>query len=219
MNSLNYTEAKILDKRTYFQYYLSLLRTKHILIFTFCQFRDYNSKTIKIYMLFLTFGINYLVSAMFYSDSTIHKIYIDQGSFDFTYQLPQMIYSFLISTILSNILDTLGLYEENIISFKKEKNKIINSKKVLYNIRCKIILFFIITYIILFFLWIYLGCFNSVYKNTQIHLLLEVISSFEFSLITPFIIYLFPGIFRIISLKNKANKSLMFKFSQLLQLL
>ena len=38
MNSLNYVEAKILDKRTYFQYYLSLLRTKHILFLLFANF-------------------------------------------------------------------------------------------------------------------------------------------------------------------------------------
>ena len=37
---------------------------------------------------------------MFYSDNAMHKIYIDKGAFDFTYQLPQMIYSLLISSIL-----------------------------------------------------------------------------------------------------------------------
>ena len=218
MNSLEYAEAKVFDKRSYCQYYLSLIRMQHILIFTFCQFRDYNSIAIKIYMFFLTFGINYLVSAMFYTDSTMHKIYVDQGSFDFSYQLPQMIYSFLISTILSSILNTLGLYEENIISFKRAKNKIINSKKVIYYIRCKIILFFIITYIILLFLWIYLGCFNSVYKNTQKHLLLDVLSSFVISFISPFFLYLLPGVFRIPSLKKHVDGALMFKFSKLLQL-
>jgi len=59
MNSLDYKEAKLKDKRTYCQYYLSLLRTKHILIFTFCQTRDYNSQIIKIYIFFFTFAINY----------------------------------------------------------------------------------------------------------------------------------------------------------------
>ena len=53
MNSLNYEEAKALDNRTYFQYYLSLLRTNHILIFSFLYIKDYNSQIIKyIYILF-----------------------------------------------------------------------------------------------------------------------------------------------------------------------
>ena len=156
---------------------------------------------------------------MFYSDETMHKIYIDKGSFDFAYQLPQMVYSLIISTILKAILNFLGLYERDIISFKNDKDKEDkNGEKVLFKIRCKIILFFIITYILLFFFWIYLGCFCAVYKNTQIHLLLDVSSSFGLSFIIDIFINLLPGIFRIPSLKNKANRPLMYKFSQLLQI-
>ena len=147
MNSLNYEDAQKKDKRTFWQFYISLLKTKHILIFTFFQFRDYNSQYIKMYIFFFTFAINYLVSAMFYSDETMHKIYIDEGSFDFTYQLPQMVYSLIIFTIIKAILNFLGLYEGDIISFKNDKDKNKSGEKVLLKIRCKIILFFIITYI------------------------------------------------------------------------
>ena len=220
MNSLIYKKAKEKDKRTYCQYYLSLLRTKHILIFTFFYFNDYNSQIIKIYIFFLTFTINYAVSAMFYSDSTMHKIYLDEGSFDFTYQLPKMFYSLIISSILKAILNFLGLYEENIIAFKNIEPKNLSIKrKLLFNIKFKISLFFIMTYILIVFIWIYLGCFCAVYKNTQIHLLLDVSSSFCLSFITPFFIYLIPGIFRMLSLRKKVERPLMFKFSQLLQLL
>ena len=111
MNSLDYESAQKKDKRTYVQYYLSLLRNKHILILTFFNWRDYNSQTIKIYIFFYTFSINFLISAMFYSDSTMHKIYIDKGSFDFTYQLPLIIYSSIISSVLTSILNNFGLYE------------------------------------------------------------------------------------------------------------
>ena len=159
MNSLDYGEAKENDNRTFFQYYLSLLRTNHILIFTFFQFGDYNSQSIKIYIFFYTFAINYLVSAMFYSDDIMHKILIDKGSFDFTYQLPQMFYSFIVSTALSIILDNLGLYEENIISFKNIKNKNRKRKKnFLFRIRCKIALFFILTFLLI--IRIFLGIFR-----------------------------------------------------------
>ena len=220
MNSLIYKKAKEKDQRTYCQYYLSLLRTKHILIFTFFYFNDYNSQIIKIYIFFLTFTINYAVSAMFYSDSTMHKIYLDEGSFDFTYQLPKMFYSLIISSILKAILNFLGLYEENIIAFKNMEPKNLSIKrKLLFNIKFKISLFFIMTYILIVFIWIYLGCFCAVYKNTQIHLLLDVSSSFCLSFITPFFIYLIPGIFRMLSLRKKVERPLMFKFSQLLQLL
>jgi len=157
---------------------------------------------------------------MFYSDSTMHKIYLDEGSFDFTYQLPKMFYSLIISSILKAILNFLGLYEENIIAFKNIEPKNLSIKrKLLFNIKFKISIFFIITYILIVFIWIYLGCFCAVYKNTQIHLLLDVSSSFCLSFITPFFIYLIPGIFRMLSLRKKVERPLMFKFSQLLQLL
>ena len=155
---------------------------------------------------------------MFYSDSTMHKIYIDDGSFDFTYQLPQMFYSLIISTVLKSFLNIFGLCENDILEFKNNKNYDAKEKqKLLFKIKCKILFFFIITNILLFFFWIYLGCFCAVYKNTQIHLLLDVSSSFGISFITPFFLCLLPGIFRIPSLRKKVKRPYMFKFSQILQ--
>ena len=221
MNLFSYEEATKNDFRTYCQYYVSLLKTKHILIFTFCGGNDYNSHIIKIYIFFFTFAINYTVSAMFYTDDTMHKIYIDDGSFDFTYQLPKMFYSLIISSLLKLILGSLGLYGQSLIEIKNSKKKIFNKNiiKISMGIIHKIILFFLITFLLLFFMWIYLGCFCFVYKNTQIHLLMEVTSSFSFSFITSLLIYLLPGIFRISALKErKGDKACMFKFSKLLQM-
>ena len=221
MNSLDYKEALIKDKRNFWQYYLSLIRTNHIFIFTFFQHKDYNSQIIKIYIFLFIYDINHTVSAMFYSDSTMHNVFINDGSFDFSYQLPQMFYSLIISIVLKSLLNLLGLYEKNILIIRKMKN-IITEKKVIQKqlkiIKIKIIIFFIITYILLFSFWIYLGCFCAVYKNTQVHLFFSVISSFALSFITPFLTCLIPGVFRIVSLKNQnIDRSLLYKFSKILQ--
>ena len=88
LNELIYKDAFKIDKRNFYQLYLSFIKTYHLLFFTFFQYKDYNSQIIKIYIFLFTFGINLTVSAMFYTDSIIHKIYIDDGAFDFTYQLP-----------------------------------------------------------------------------------------------------------------------------------
>ena len=158
--------------------------------------------------------MNLVVSAMFYSDETMHKIYIDKGKFDYTYQLPQMLYSFIISTILEKLLNLLGLYEPDIIEFKNDKNKFEKKEKILKKIKTKIILFFIIDYILIFFFWIYLGCFCYVYNKTQIHLLIDVASSFALSFISPLFIILISCSFRIISLQNKEGKRpVLFKLS------
>ena len=218
LNELEYDNALKIDKRTFFQLYISLLKSRHILLFSFFQLNDYNSYMIKIYLFFLTFSINYIISAMFYSDSTMHQIYIDDGSFNLAYQLPQMFYSFIGSTILENLLNLLGLYEGNIVEIKTNIIRKKKIRKALMCIKMKIALFFIISYILSFLFWIYLGCFCAVYKNTQIHLFLEVTSSFSLSFITPFFTNIMPCIFRILSLRDKKGKQkYLFKFSNFLQ--
>ena len=126
-----------------------------------------------------------------------------------------MIYSLIIFSIISILLNHLGLYEQELVEFKKG-NK--NKTKVLSNIKTKIIIFFIISYIVLFSSWIYLGCFCAVYKNTQIHLFKDVISSFSLSFLTPFFLVLLPCIFRTLSLKDRNGKNpKLFKIGSLLQ--
>jgi hypothetical protein len=49
LNQLSYELALKYDNRTYCEYYSSLIKTKHNLIFSFCYNNDYNSKIIKIY--------------------------------------------------------------------------------------------------------------------------------------------------------------------------
>ena len=96
INNLTYKLALLYDKRTYCEYYISLLKTKHILIFSFYYNNDYNIKIIKIDLFFISFTIYYTINALFFNDKTMHKIYIDQGQFNFIFQLPQIIYSLLI---------------------------------------------------------------------------------------------------------------------------
>ena len=60
--------------------------------------------------------------------------------------------------------------------------------------------------------------FGVIYKNTQIHLLKDILMSFGLSLCFPFVIYLLPGIFRIPALSNKKNKrKCLYNFSKVLQ--
>ena len=53
LNFLSYKIALKKDKRTYCQYYWSLLKKKHIILFSFYPNKDYNSQIIKIFLFFL----------------------------------------------------------------------------------------------------------------------------------------------------------------------
>ena len=209
INNFSYKLALEYDKRSFCEYYISLLKTKNIIIFSFYTNTDYNSKIIKIDLFFINFVINYSVNALFFNDDTMHKIYEEQGSFNFIYQLPQIIYSSLISFVLNLLLELLALSEGNILKFKKNKDKsnLTQREKDLNNkLRIKFIFYFIISFILLLFFWYYLSTFGAIYVNTQSHLIKDTLISFGLSLISPFGIHLLPGMFRIPSLSNKKNK-------------
>ena len=55
----------------------------------------------------------------------MHKIYQDKGQFNFIYQLPQIIYSYIISKIIDTLLKYFALSQDIIIELKE-----INSKYV-----------------------------------------------------------------------------------------
>jgi len=92
------------------------------------------------------------VNALFFTDSTIHKIYVDSGKFNLSYQLPQIIYSFLISNVINSIIEYLSLSDESIISIKGNNiNNLLRSKKIIKCMKIKFLSFFIIILISLIF--------------------------------------------------------------------
>ena len=218
LNNLEYNCALLKDKRTITQYYISLLKTNHSLLFI-CYSGDYNSRIIKISVFLYNLSSYIAVNALFFNDSTMHKIYTDKGSYNIIYQLPQIIYSTLISTLLSMLIKILGLSEKNVLEFKKIKvgKKDINAEFInfLKFLKIKFALFFIINFLLQILFCFYITCFCGIYINTQLHLIKDSIVSFASSLITPFFIYLFPAILRILALKKQIGK--LYNFSRILQ--
>ena len=222
LNSFSYKEALKEDKRTYIQYYLSLLKENHLLIFSFYSHeKDYNSQIIKIFLFFFFFGLHVIINALFFDDDTMHEIYIDKGSFNFIYQLSQIIYSSIISAIITIFIKYLALTESIILEIKNEKNiKSLNTKitKIKKIIKIKFIIFFIVSFLLLLFFSYYISCFCGIYVNTQMHLIKDSVISFGLGLVYPFGLFLIPGIFRIPALKaKKKDQEYLYKFSKLIQ--
>ena len=221
LNSLNYIEAIKLDHRNYCEYYISLIKYNHPIMFSFFPFDDYNIKIIKLFLFFISFCSDFAINALFFNDDTMHKIYKDKGKFDLLYQIPQILYSTLISRVFDTFIKYLALTQNNIIEFKqiKDKKNMVNvQNKLLLLLKRKFIMFFLSSFIILLFFTYYITCFCGVYINTQIHLIKDSIISLIISLLIPFIMYLLPGIFRIPSLKAiKANRVILYKVSQFIE--
>jgi hypothetical protein len=221
INKFPYEKALKYDKRTYLEYYFSLLRTKHLLIFSFYPAEDYNLMPIKIYLFFFSFGLFFTVNALFFSDSTMHRIYEDQGTFNFIYQIPQILYSTIISAFFTMIIKHLALTDQEILNIKQQTKSEKLSQAFAKAIRCTLIKFLIFSFCniaFLFIFWYYLSCFCAVYKNTQIHLINDTLISFGLSLLYPLGINLIPGLLRIPSLRNK-NRECMYNISKVIQLI
>ena len=216
LNNSLYTTALLYDKRKFWKYFFSLLKFEHLLFFAIIPSKDYNSKAIKICIFLFTFALFFANNAIFMNEDAIHNIYQNQGTFDLIYQIPQIIYSNIISFIIDKIIRYLSLSQDYVVNEKMKpiittKNKIF--QKVFRVMLVKFIFFFIISFLFLFFFWLYIACFCFVYRNTQIYLIKDTVFSFGLSLITPFIFYLVSAILRIYSLK-KRHRNIMYILSQ-----
>ena len=219
LNTISFEEALEIDKRTFFQFYFSLIRLKHILIFTFNKKKDYNSYIIKICLFLFMFAFLIFTNALFFNDYTIHEIYINK-KYNMSYFFPQIIYAIIVYSIINDIIKLYSLSQKNIIEIKHVKSISNLNAKVINIVKClniKFICFFIFSFIFLFLFWVYLSSFCAVYKKIQIYLFLNVLISFFLLLIFPFIACIFPCFFRIPSLRNPGEY--LYKISQIIQLL
>jgi hypothetical protein len=220
---MEYEEALNFDKRNYIQYYWSLLKKKQLILFTFIPTNDYNLLTLKISLFLLSFSLYFTINGFFFSDETMHKIHENNGAFDIIYQIPQILYSSIVSTIINMILKLLSLSEKNILALKQQNNinACINySKKIKRYIIIKFSLFYILCILLLLFFWYFISCFCGVYTNTQNILIKDTLFSFALSMLYPFGLNLFPGFFRIPALRNKRrNKKCLYKISGIIALI
>ena len=211
------------DKRTCFQYYSYLIRTKNLILFSFCPLKDYNNMIIKSCIFSLSFSIYYAINFAFFDNDIMHKIYEIGGKYDFIYFLPKIGISFIVSYYATIIIKIIFLSERNIAQIRMQPTLLLAdviSDKVRRNIIIKYTLFFILGLIFLVFFWMLLSSFGAVYPNTQIFIFKNTLISFAISLIYPLIMAIFPTIFRIFSLNSvQKNYESSYKLSKVLQLL
>lgn len=222
LNEMNYKTAIIYDKRKYWAYYLSLLKKKHLIILTFVSNNDYNVFFLKFSLFIISISGYFALNALFFTDSTMQRINADRGKYNFLYQIPQILYSTIISSIMTFILKNLSLSQKELLKIKRESDKkkakeIADKVKKCAKIKLHIFLFIGLS--LLIFCWYYLTAFACVYPNTQLHLIKDTLISFSVSMLYPFLINLIPGLFRLPALKaRKKDKECMYNTSKIIAL-
>ena len=223
LNKMEYKKALIYDKRTFFQYYWSLIKKKQIIFFVLLNKDDYNLISVKVILFIISFSLYFTLNGFFFNDSTMHRIYKNKGAYELISQIPIIFYSSMITAIINLALKSLSLSEKDLLEIKQESNLKKAKQKSKGSFPClklKITIFFILSFLLILFFWYFITCFCAVYKNTQIILINDTLVSFSLSMIYPFGIYLIPGMFRIPSLRSKSkNKECIYKASVIISLI
>ena len=111
------------------------------------------------------------MNVFFFSDATMHKIFLSYGKYDFIQQIPQIIYSTIISQIIEVLLCFLTLTDKHMYEIKgmepekRDKETVGNIFKTMSR---KIFFYFLITFLIFLVYWYIVAVFCAVYENTQI---------------------------------------------------
>ena len=219
INLLNYKEAKKYDKRSYCQYYVSLLKTKYILTISFSSSFDYFLKYVYRCLLINSFILFYLINMLFFTESLIHNIYSDKG-YKIKKHLDRIIYSTILSSGIINLIKYFLFFPRKNFSdlhkFKYNENAL--NKTGLKCYTCKNMIIFLLMYLFIFFSWYYLSAFCAVYKNTQVHLFINVLICYVIFLIYPLFFNLIPGFFRLPALHNtKKSSECIYNISKVIQ--
>ena len=221
LNDLEYEKAIIYDKRTLIQTYWDIICREHNLIFTFFICNDYNLLYIKYARFIFLVVTDMAFNVFFFSDDSMHKVFLNYGKYNFIQQIPQIIYTTILSNLIETFLCYLSLTDKYIYEIKNISN-IFEKRKIINIIRCiqlKLINFYLFTFILFLFYWYIVSAFCSLYKNTQIIFLKDALLSFLLSLIYPFVLYLFPSVLRIISIRySKQKLKCIYKLSDIIPL-
>ena len=191
-----------------------------MVIFTFITRDDHNITFVKYSKFFFLLCTDMAMNVFFFADETMHKMFLDYGKYNFIQQIPQIIYSTIISQLIEIFLCYLSLTDKYFYQIKNFRRiSRYQLKRIIKFIQIKLILFFIFCSLIFIFYWYLITCFFTVYQNTQIAFIKDSILSFVLGIFTPFGIYLIPTLFRIIALKAvKSNYIYLYKLSNLIPL-
>ena len=224
LNELSFDEAKTFDQRSCCKYYGFMITISNIIINIF-RFNDFNLITIKLGLLLLLFPINLAFNALFFTSSALKSLYINKISdisIDWKY-LGRSFAPSIVSSIILIIFKLLALSHNSIRSLKKEETIEKAKEKSICILRCvkfRISLYFILSLIFLVLLTIYIGSFCSIFENTQLLLIKNMVFSWVLSLIYPFFICIITSIFRVCSLRGrKRGYSFCFTINKILQMI
>ena len=193
------------DKRTFIQYYWSLLKMKQICIFTFYTSEDFILRSTKIALFILFVAFYFAFTALFFNDSIMRSIYVYKGNTSAAVHIPNIILSSLCSIIMNLIVRFVCLNERDINKVLQESNpeeRKSLSEKARRLSKLLLFIFFGVAAILIGICWYYVSAFCAVFKNSQGRYFLNVFIAFLVCNIWPCVTSLIPAFLRKKALDN-----------------
>ena len=166
LNFAEYEEAKEQDKRSFVQYYWSLLKLKQLFIFTFYTSNDHNLRIIKIALFILFLSFYFAFTALFFNDSIMRQIYIYKGNTDAAVHIPNIILSSICCLIMNLIVRFISLSERDIMKAAREKNcdkRKSLSEQTRLRLKVKVIILFALSFVCMCLCWYYVYAFYAIF--------------------------------------------------------
>ena len=217
LNELEYEKALKLDNRTFMQIYYAKIKRENIILFTFFQCNDYNLLYIKIARFIFLLATDMAMNVFFFSDESMHKLFLSYGKYDFIQQIPQIVYSTIISQILEIFICYLSMTDKYIYQIKNTR---LTKKEIEHLFRCiniKLIIFFVFNFLMFSFYWYSVASFCAVYENSQTVFIKDSFTSFLFGFAYSLVIYIIPSSLRRLAIKEKKIRlKYIYKLSELI---
>ena len=210
LNYFPYLTAKLKDKRTFVQMYLSLIKSKQIIFIIFSCKNDFIPLTMKISFLFNTFSLFLVSNTLFLNDNVFHQIYESNGISNILEDLPMIFYATILASIIKNILFWVSFPDGDIVLIRgnilEEKINPFGIQNSISKVVIRCYLYFFIGILTLLLFLIYIGNFYNIFQNTQIYALKNALISLGISFVYPLILYLIPASIRNAALKCQGTQ-------------
>ena len=198
----NYIIAREKDKRNCWELFLSISKKKQIYLFAFTE--DNYIKILKISLLVFSLINYFTTNVFFFTDKVIHQIYLDKGSYNFSYQVKNI----CLASLISSLFLYLGKYIFIVKRFDKQLKQLI---------KCIDLSTVFVTALFIFY-WLYVGSYTSVFIKSQKHISINFVLTIVTCTIYEIILTIISIILRTIAINNR-DKPTLYKISVLLILL
>ena len=221
LQDMEFNEALEQDKRGLIRIYWSYLVDSQIILGTFFTENYLDLLIIKLSFLMFTFQISFFLNALFYTDEYISNAYHNEGTLDFYSGLPKSFYSFIATSITTNLLKMLSNSKNELLKVIKNRKKEDNFINVVNNkikkLSYKLIIYFISLFILGLFFFYYVSAFCAVYTHSQKYWFIGCLESFAIDTLFNFFLCIIIATLRYIAIQNE--KKLLYSIANIIAII